>query len=75
MLIGGELAYHDYEGIALDLDERERLVADPGSRHVMLLRNHGKLAVGPNCGAAWLLMHFLERACSMQLRATANGDG
>lgn len=73
MIIGGGLAYHDYEGVALDLDERERLVADLGDKHVMLLRNHGTLAVGPNCGAAWLLIHYLERACSMQLRATASG--
>jgi ribulose-5-phosphate 4-epimerase/fuculose-1-phosphate aldolase len=75
MIIGGELAYHDYEGVALDLDERERLVADLGSKHVMLLRNHGTLAVGPNCGAAWLLIYYLERACSMQLRAMGDGTG
>jgi ribulose-5-phosphate 4-epimerase/fuculose-1-phosphate aldolase len=75
MIIGGELAYHDYEGVALDLDERERLVADLGSKHVMILRNHGTLAVGPNCGAAWLLIYYLERACSMQLRAMGNGSG
>ncbi|WP_397585131.1 class II aldolase/adducin family protein [Sphingorhabdus sp.] len=73
MIIGGELAYHDYEGVALDLDERERLVADLGTKHIMLLRNHGTLAVGPNCGAAWLLIYYLERACSMQLRAMCNG--
>jgi len=73
MIVGGGLAYHDYEGVALDLDERERLVADLGDKHVMLLRNHGTLAVGPNCGAAWLLISYLERACSMQLRATASG--
>jgi ribulose-5-phosphate 4-epimerase/fuculose-1-phosphate aldolase len=73
MIIGDELAYHDYEGVALDLDERERLVADLGTKHIMLLRNHGTLAVGPNCGAAWLLIYYLERACSMQLRAMGNG--
>lgn len=74
MIIGGELSYHDYEGVALDMDERERLVADLGDNHTMILRNHGTLAVGPNCGAAWLLIYYLERACSMQLRATASGD-
>lgn len=74
MIIGEELAYHDYEGVVLEMDERERLVADLGTRHLMILRNHGTLAVGPNCGAAWLLIHYLERACSMQLRATAAGS-
>lgn len=73
MIVGSKLAYHDYEGVALDLDERERLVADLGDNHLMLLRNHGTLAVGPNCSAAWLLMYYLERACSMQLRAQAGG--
>lgn len=73
MIIGQELAYHDYEGVVLDMDERERLVADLGDKHLMILRNHGTLAVGPNCGAAWLLIYYLERACSMQLRAAADG--
>ncbi|VEB33645.1 class II aldolase/adducin family protein [Legionella cherrii] len=72
MIIGGELAYHDYEGIVLDSQEGEKLVADLGSKHLMLLRNHGTLAVGPNCGAAWLLIYYLESACSMQLRATTH---
>jgi ribulose-5-phosphate 4-epimerase/fuculose-1-phosphate aldolase len=73
MIIGSELAYHDYEGVAFDLDERERLVRDLGTKHCMLLRNHGSLAVAPNCGAAWLLIYYLERACSMQLRAQSGG--
>jgi ribulose-5-phosphate 4-epimerase/fuculose-1-phosphate aldolase len=71
MIIEQELAYHDYEGVVLDMDERERLVADLGAKHLMILRNHGTLAVGPNCGAAWLLIYYLERACSMQLRASS----
>lgn len=74
MIIGEEVAYHDYEGVVLDMDERERLVANLGSKHLMILRNHGTLAVAPNCGGAWLLIYYLERACSMQLRAVA-GDG
>jgi ribulose-5-phosphate 4-epimerase/fuculose-1-phosphate aldolase len=69
MTMLGDLAYHDYEGIALDLDERERLVADLGERHTMLLRNHGTLAVGQTCADAFLRMYFLERACTMQVRA------
>lgn len=73
MIIGQELAYHDYEGVVLDMDERERLVSHLGTKHLMILRNHGTLAVGRNCGAAWLLIYYLERACSMQLRAIAGG--
>jgi ribulose-5-phosphate 4-epimerase/fuculose-1-phosphate aldolase len=70
------LAYHDYEGVALNLDERERLVADIGDKHVMLLRNHGTLAVGESAAACWTRMFFLERACAMQVAAlTAGRDG
>jgi ribulose-5-phosphate 4-epimerase/fuculose-1-phosphate aldolase len=70
------LAMHDYEGIALDLDERTRLVADLGDRMLMLLRNHGTLAVGATAAEAWLGMYFLERACKEQVFAlTAGRDG
>jgi ribulose-5-phosphate 4-epimerase/fuculose-1-phosphate aldolase len=69
----GEIAYHDYEGVALDLDERERIVRDLGERNVMILRNHGTLAVGRDCATAWLSMYYLERACTMQVRALAGG--
>ena len=50
MLVRGDLAFHDYEGVAVDLDERERIVADLGNKGAMLLRNHGTLAVGSNVG-------------------------
>jgi len=73
MMVAGEVAYHDYEGIAFDLDERERLVHDLGDRHLMMLRNHGTLSVGPSCAAAWLAIYFLERACTMQVRAQSTG--
>lgn len=74
MLIIGDLAHHDYEGVALDLDERERLVKDIGSeKHLMLLRNHGTLALGKSCADAFLRIYFLERSCSMQVRALAGG--
>ena len=69
----GEIAYHDYEGVALDLDERERIVADLGERKAMILRNHGTLAVGATCADAFLVMYYLERACSMQIRALTGG--
>lgn len=71
-----DLAYHDYEGIALDLGERERLVADLGSSNAMLLYNHGTLTCGGTAAEAFTRMFFLERACTMQVRALAAGrDG
>lgn len=73
MAVIGDLAYHDYEGIALDLDERERLVHDIGSKNLMLLRNHGTLTVGRSAAEAFLRMFFLERACSMQVLAQSGG--
>ncbi|HWD26025.1 MAG TPA: class II aldolase/adducin family protein [Rhizomicrobium sp.] len=73
MMIAGELAYHDYEGVALDLDERDRLVHDIGDKNAMMLRNHGTLALGKSCADAFMRMFWLERACSMQVRALAGG--
>ncbi len=70
----GEIAYHDYEGVALDLDERERIVADLGTGKFMLLRNHGTMTVGPSANACFMAMYYLERACTMQVRALA-GQG
>jgi ribulose-5-phosphate 4-epimerase/fuculose-1-phosphate aldolase len=71
-----DLAYHDYEGIATDLDERERIVADLGSKHLLILRNHGTLAVGETVADAFLRIYFLERACEAQVLALAAGrDG
>jgi ribulose-5-phosphate 4-epimerase/fuculose-1-phosphate aldolase len=69
--IGPDLALHEYEGIAFDLDERTSLQRDLGSKHLMLLRNHGTLAAGPSVGAAFYLMYLLERSCTAQVRARA----
>ncbi|WP_108984275.1 class II aldolase/adducin family protein [Candidatus Phycosocius bacilliformis] len=69
-----DLAYHDYEGVALDLDERERLVADIGTKNFMLLRNHGTLTVGESAASAFMRMFYLERACKMQVLAQAGGE-
>src|SRR5216684_7857025 len=66
------LAYHDYEGIALDLDERARLVADLGDKFVMVLRNHGMLTAGRSVAEAFKLMHNLERSCPPQLALQAS---
>lgn len=68
-----QLAYHDYEGIALNLDERERLVADLGDKKLMMLRNHGTLSAGATAAECWMGMFYLERACSQQVMALAGG--
>lgn len=73
-LVLPELAYHDYEGVALDHDERPRLQKDLGAKNLMLLHNHGTLAVGRTCAEAFLRMYFLERACTMQVRTRMLGD-
>ncbi|OEO27125.1 class II aldolase/adducin family protein [Pseudomonas marincola] len=70
----GKLAYHDYEGVALCLDERERLVNDLGTHRAMILRNHGLLAGGQNVAQAFYEIHFLERACQAQIQALAGGS-
>ena len=69
----GRVAYHDYEGIAQDLDERARLVADLGDKDVMILRNHGLLSVGRTVREAFLRMYYLERSCEVQVTAQATG--
>lgn len=74
MLIGGDLAFHDYEGVATDLEERERIVADLGTRSAMLLRNHGTLTVGESVGEAFIRIYFLERACEAQVYALSAAD-
>jgi ribulose-5-phosphate 4-epimerase/fuculose-1-phosphate aldolase len=72
-LVIGDLAYHDYEGVALDHDERPRLQQDLGKKNVLLLKNHGTLTVGRTCAEAFLRMYFLERACTMQVRTRTLG--
>jgi len=72
-LVLPDLAYHDYEGVALDLAERPRLQRDLGANNIMLLHNHGTLTVGRSCAEAYLRMYFLERACTMQVRTRMLG--
>ena len=74
MIVRGDLAFHDYEGIAVDLGERERIVADLGNKGAMLLRNHGTLAVGRNVGECFVKLYFIERACEAQIMALSAGD-
>lgn len=73
LIVLPRLAYHEYEGIALDLDERSRLVADLADKQVMLLRNHGTLALGATAADCWNAMYYLERACSIQIAALSGG--
>jgi ribulose-5-phosphate 4-epimerase/fuculose-1-phosphate aldolase len=73
LIILPRLAYHDYEGIALNHDERERLVADMGDKEVLLLRNHGTLAVGKTAADCWVNMFYLERSCLQQVMALSAG--
>jgi ribulose-5-phosphate 4-epimerase/fuculose-1-phosphate aldolase len=73
-LVLPDLAYHEYEGVALDHDERPRLQKDLGNKNLMLLHNHGTLAVGKTCADAFLRMYLLERACTMQVRTRMLGD-
>lgn len=67
------LAYHDYEGIALELGERERLVADLGDKPAMVLRNHGLLTVGRTIPEAFSYMYNLEFSCRVQLAVMSAG--
>lgn len=64
-----KVAYHDYEGVVLEMDERKRLVANLGGAEVMLLRNHGLLAVGSSVAEGFNNLYRLERACRSQLLA------
>ncbi|WP_395648050.1 class II aldolase/adducin family protein [Terricaulis sp.] len=73
LLMLPNLAYHGYEGVALNLDERERLVKDIGDKKLMLLRNHGTLAVGATAAEAFVGIFFLERACAQQVNALSAG--
>ncbi|MEM9170440.1 MAG: class II aldolase/adducin family protein [Pseudomonadota bacterium] len=69
MIVHDDVAYHDYEGLATDLDERERIVADMDGKRFLILKNHGTLTIGQNCAVAFLRMYFLEQACRTQILA------
>jgi ribulose-5-phosphate 4-epimerase/fuculose-1-phosphate aldolase len=72
-LLLSSLAYHDYEGLAVHDDERDRLKADLGDNKYMILRNHGLLTVGCSVPDAFLAMYFLETSCQIQVSAQAGG--
>ena len=67
------IAYHNYEGLALNEDEKGRLVADLGNKGFMILRNHGLLTLGKTPAEAFLSMYILESACRIQILAQSGG--
>jgi ribulose-5-phosphate 4-epimerase/fuculose-1-phosphate aldolase len=73
MFFAGNVAYHDSEGVALDLAERARLVRDLADKAVLVLRNHGTLVAGRSIGEAYVTMYLLEKAARAQLKAMATG--
>jgi ribulose-5-phosphate 4-epimerase/fuculose-1-phosphate aldolase len=73
LFVLASLAYHDYEGVALDAAEQPRLVADLGEKSYLMLRNHGLLTVGASAAEAFLQMYLFETTCTIQLRAQSGG--
>lgn len=73
MNIMNDVTYHGYEGLALEEEEKERLVADLGEKNLMILRNHGTLSVGDHPFSAYVRLYLLERACKIQVMAQSGG--
>ena len=73
IVVLSSLAYHDYEGIALNEEEKPRLVHDLGDKSFFMLRSHGLLTVADNIPDAFLFMYVFEAACAIQVRAQAGG--
>lgn len=71
LLFYNAIAFHDFEGIAMDTEERTRLIGDLGPHKAMILRNHGLLSAGETVGEAFDLMYHLEKCCQMQLSILA----
>ena len=67
------VSYHEYEGLSLNLDERDRLAANLGDNPVMIMRNHGMLTVGSTVAQAYVRMHYFELSCQVQLDAFSTG--
>ncbi len=72
-MLQGQVAYHDCEGITVEPGEKERLVRDIGDKRAVILRNHGLLAWGPSVAQAFLTLWTLQRACDVQIAASAAG--
>ncbi len=74
LFVLASMAYHDYEGVALNPAEQPRLVADLGDRNFLMLRNHGLLTAGASPADAFLFMYLFESACAIQVRAQSGGQ-
>ncbi len=74
MQIYGRIAYHDYQGLSTEASEREGIATSLGSENAMILRNHGLLTCGESVGEAFMLMYYLERACSVQMQVLSSGQ-
>lgn len=72
-MLYNDIGYHDYEGISLELDERERIAANLGEKHCLILRNHGPVTVGKTIGAAFVRMYWLVQSCKIQMGLAASG--
>jgi len=68
-----DVAYHDYEGIVFDADEKKRLLPNVGDKNCIILRNHGLLALGKTLPEAFMRLYFLQRACEVQILAQSGG--
>jgi ribulose-5-phosphate 4-epimerase/fuculose-1-phosphate aldolase len=73
LTVMGWLAYHDFEGAALDTNERPRIVGDLGERKILILRNHGLLSTGCSVGEAFVWTYRIETACRQQIDAQSGG--
>lgn len=74
MELYGRIGYHDFEGIADNLDERERLARDLGNKDAMILKHHGLLTVGRTVAEAFYNMYYLDQSCRIQIAATQGGQ-
>ncbi|HKT53785.1 MAG TPA: class II aldolase/adducin family protein [Caulobacteraceae bacterium] len=74
MIVCGKIAFHEYEGPAVSLEERERMAVALGERDLMFLRNHGTMSVGATVAEAFQRMYLLETACTWQVRTLAMGQ-
>jgi ribulose-5-phosphate 4-epimerase/fuculose-1-phosphate aldolase len=68
------IGYHEFEGVANDLDERERIVNDLGDHKCLIMKHHGLLTAGVNVGEAFNLMYYLEKSCETQMMVLASNQ-
>jgi ribulose-5-phosphate 4-epimerase/fuculose-1-phosphate aldolase len=73
-MLVGRVAYHEFEGITVEPDEKERLVRDIGDKPAVILRNHGLLSWGPSVAEAFQILRTLQRACDVQIATAAAGE-